>query len=98
MPFKKGHKRVGGRKKGCGNIFKIKTLREACEEQGFCFASKLVELAKAGDPLMIKEGMRYLFPTAVQISGPDNGPIKTEIESSYDERLIDDLEKLLEDK
>lgn len=91
-------KKTGGRKLGSGNAIKIKTLREACEAEDFCFATALVKAAKAGSPAMIREGMKYLFSTAITVSGPNEGPIKTEVESSYDDRLLDDFEKLLETK
>lgn len=103
MAKPKGSPKTGGKKKGYKNPFK-QTVKEICEEKGYSPIETLIDLAMNEQSQWqfnaAKELAAYIYPkkTAVTVSGPGDGPIKTKTESSYDDRLLDDFERLLETK
>lgn len=94
----KGFK-TGGRTAGTPNL--KKTVEEICAAEGCCPISVMVRICmKDGDQYQFsaaKELASYLYPkqTAVTLSGPDGGPIKTEEQSSLKTmRIAEFREKL----
>lgn len=98
MPFEKGHKKFGGRKKG--SVSPIRALKDICVEKGFCFASKLVELAQAEDKQIsiqaVKEGMKYLYPQlkSHEIAGKDGKPIEVK-DTGFKDEIVAQAMKLI---
>lgn len=96
MPFEKGRKKTGGRQKGSGNP--LKSIKDICAEKGFCFATKLVELAQGGDKQIamqaVKEGMKYLYPQlkSHEIAGKDGQPIEVKDTGFKDEIVAQALQ------
>lgn len=84
-----------GRTKGTLNK-KTETLLEICERKGINLFEALLEMTKDPDKEMrfaaIKEACRYIYSQrrAVEVSGPDQGPIETK------SRHVEELKNLLE--
>lgn len=95
MAKPKGLAKTGGRLKGTPNK-KTQTLFEICEEEGIDPFRGLLKLANHQDVAIklqaLKEVCRYLYPIrrAVEVSGPDQGPIETK------SRHVEEYEKMLE--
>ena len=83
MPFKKGHKKIGGIKKG--QVHRKTRVELACEAVGVDPFKVMAEIAHAIDhpdrTIAAKELAKYLEPQkkAVEVTGADGGDISIRV-------------------
>jgi len=102
MPFVKGQKKAGGRQKGTPN--KATELRLMVEAAGVEPFEVLLQLCKSRDEGIklgaAKEASKYLYyqKRIQEISGPDGGPLSTEVHSSELQELLSHFKAILQTK
>lgn len=91
---------MAGRPKGSLNQ-KTQDLFDLCSKERINPFQALLKLCKHEDDNIklqsLKEVCKYLYPVrkAVEVSGLDGGPIRTEAESSFERETIDQFKELV---
>lgn len=91
---------MAGRPKGSLNK-KTLDLFDLCSKERIDPFRELLKLCKDGDPQIkltaLKEVCRYLYPVrkAIEVTGEDGGPIKTENQSRFELETIEQFKELV---